>query len=118
MQEIENGVEQISSASQIVETHASETNGIFTSILESNKGSLVNVKVISTAAQDQYTSTESLKQVIHEVQIMADELNLLVKKSTPKKHSIIENRSVSSNDFLLPINININICKKITNLII
>ena len=84
MQEVENGVDQISAASQLVAIHASETNGIFTNILDKNNGSLDNVKVIASAAQDQYTSTESLKQVINELQTMADALNLLVEKINTK----------------------------------
>lgn len=85
MQDVENGVEQISNASQIVATQASETNEIFTSILESNSKSLENVSVIANAAQDQYTSTESLNQVISELQSMANELNLLVNKINAQK---------------------------------
>lgn len=80
MQDVESGVEQISNASQIVATHATETNEIFMSILESNGKSLGNVSVIANAAQDQYTSTESLNQVISELQTMASELNVLVNK--------------------------------------
>lgn len=85
MQDVESGVEQISNASQIVATQASETNEIFMSILESNSKSLENVSVITNAAQDQYTSTESLNQVISELQTMANQLNLLVNKINVKE---------------------------------
>lgn len=85
MQDVESGVEQISNASQIVATQASETNEIFMSILESNSKSLENVSVIANAAQDQYTSTESLNQVISELQTMANQLNLLVNKINVKE---------------------------------
>lgn len=85
MQDVEKGIEQISAASQIVAMHASETNGIFNNILDFNHTSLENVSIIANAAQDQYTSTESLKQVIQELQTMADELNSLVKKINTKK---------------------------------
>lgn len=85
MQDVEVGVEQIFNASQIVATQASETNEIFMSILESNGKSLENISVIANAAQDQYSSTESLNQVISELQSMANELNLLVNKINDQK---------------------------------
>lgn len=85
MQDVENGVEQISNASQNVATQASETNEIFMSILESNSKSLENISVIANAAQDQYTSAESLNQVINELQTMAKQLNSLVNKINVKE---------------------------------
>lgn len=68
MKEVEDEIELISDATQVVGSHASKTNSIFRSILESNHASLESVSVIAKAAQVQYTSAESLNQVMDELQ--------------------------------------------------
>jgi len=80
MQEVEDEIELISNATHLVASHASDTNSIFKSVLKSNRASLEGVSVIANAAQDQHLSTQSLNQVVNELQLMADELNLLMRK--------------------------------------
>ncbi|MGE7694582.1 methyl-accepting chemotaxis protein [Lysinibacillus sp. NPDC094177] len=80
MQEVEDEIELISDATQLVASHASDTNSIFKSILKSNQASLESVSVIANAAQNQHLSTQSLNQVVNELQTMADELNLMMRK--------------------------------------
>ncbi|MGE7093730.1 methyl-accepting chemotaxis protein [Lysinibacillus sp. NPDC048646] len=87
MKEVEDEIELISDATQVVGSHASKTNSIFRSILESNHASLESVSVIAKAAQVQYTSAESLNQVMDELQTMAGELNILMKKINIQKVS-------------------------------
>ncbi|MEG0259452.1 MAG: methyl-accepting chemotaxis protein [Lysinibacillus sp.] len=85
MQDVETEIDHISTAAQVVADHAGETNSIFMDILAFNNTSLQNVSIISRAAQDQYTSTESLNQVTNDLHTMADELNLLVQKINTNK---------------------------------
>ncbi len=67
MKKVEDEMAFISNASQAVASyarHASETNTIFKSILESNHVSLERISVIANVAKDQDASTESLNQII------------------------------------------------------
>ncbi|WP_107924343.1 methyl-accepting chemotaxis protein [Lysinibacillus parviboronicapiens] len=70
MKKVEDEMALISNASQAVASyasHASETNTIFKSILESNHVSLERISVIANVAKDQDASTESLNQIMNEL---------------------------------------------------
>ncbi|WP_313891429.1 methyl-accepting chemotaxis protein [Psychrobacillus sp.] len=80
MQDVEDEIEHISSAVQVVAGQAKETNDIFNTIYVSNETVVQNLAVISNAAEDQYTSTESLNKVTQSLQSLTEELNTLLDK--------------------------------------
>lgn len=80
MQEIEDEINHISSATNIVVQNASETNHLFNHILVSNNHALEELTVISHASEQQYHTSKSFHEVTQTLQTMASTLNQLMAK--------------------------------------
>ena len=78
MYEVQKEIINISNVSSTVVHHASETNNLFSDILISNDHALENLGIIANASEEQYTSTNSLKDVTHALSSMANKLDELV----------------------------------------
>lgn len=83
MQQVEEEIDHISAATNIVVKNAEQTNNLFNNILVSNNHAVEELDVISEASGEQYRTSKSFQEVTQSLQTMAatlDELMLKIKK--------------------------------------
>lgn len=80
MQQVGEEIDHISSATNVVVNNASETNNLFNMILVSNNHALEELKVITSASEEQYNTTKSFHEVTNALQTMAAALDQLMMK--------------------------------------